>query len=325
MVLTPLGNAWEEEIGLDGLFTLRGQGVVPSDVVIVSADRDSADALEQPSTLMRWDRALHARLVHNLVQLGAKVIAFDVFFGVPRDTESDRLFAEAMRDAGNVVLIELLDPQTKRGFPTVTRILPMDELADVAIATAPFPVPMSSATVRQAWHFMPSAGGIATLPLVAFQLYSRAAYEEFLGLYHGRDSQYVDFYGPAGTIATVPYAEVLNWDGITSLSVDFTDKIVFVGVAAKIQPRQKDDYFTPFGSMSGVEIAATMVPTCLRYVRFTLLKGAGRWSSFGGASLPLPSTSFLPVGGCGCGPSCLSRSEERRVGKECRSRWSPYH
>ena len=23
--------------------------------------------------------------------------------------------------------------------------------------------------------------------------------------------------------------------------------------------------------------------------------------------------------------SCLTRSEERRVGKECRSRWSPYH
>ena len=23
--------------------------------------------------------------------------------------------------------------------------------------------------------------------------------------------------------------------------------------------------------------------------------------------------------------SCITRSEERRVGKECRSRWSPYH
>ena len=22
---------------------------------------------------------------------------------------------------------------------------------------------------------------------------------------------------------------------------------------------------------------------------------------------------------------CMTRSEERRVGKECRSRWSPYH
>ena len=25
------------------------------------------------------------------------------------------------------------------------------------------------------------------------------------------------------------------------------------------------------------------------------------------------------------GPEALTRSEERRVGKECRSRWSPYH
>ena len=25
------------------------------------------------------------------------------------------------------------------------------------------------------------------------------------------------------------------------------------------------------------------------------------------------------------GPLVLMRSEERRVGKECRSRWSPYH
>ena len=25
------------------------------------------------------------------------------------------------------------------------------------------------------------------------------------------------------------------------------------------------------------------------------------------------------------GEDCIPRSEERRVGKECRSRWSPYH
>ena len=25
------------------------------------------------------------------------------------------------------------------------------------------------------------------------------------------------------------------------------------------------------------------------------------------------------------GPASITRSEERRVGKECRSRWSPYH
>ena len=31
------------------------------------------------------------------------------------------------------------------------------------------------------------------------------------------------------------------------------------------------------------------------------------------------------VGGYVCEALVRSRSEERRVGKECRSRWSPYH
>src|ERR1017187_27051 len=30
-------------------------------------------------------------------------------------------------------------------------------------------------------------------------------------------------------------------------------------------------------------------------------------------------------GACVVDLSCILRSEERRVGKECRSRWSPYH
>src|SRR2546422_10549098 len=33
-----------------------------------------------------------------------------------------------------------------------------------------------------------------------------------------------------------------------------------------------------------------------------------------------PNTSHHPIA-----KQCLLRSEERRVGKECRSRWSPYH
>src|SRR3712207_8227438 len=32
-----------------------------------------------------------------------------------------------------------------------------------------------------------------------------------------------------------------------------------------------------------------------------------------------------PVGAAGHHPAQPRRSEERRVGKECRSRWSPYH
>ena len=47
-----------------------------------------------------------------------------------------------------------------------------------------------------------------------------------------------------------------------------------------------------------------------------------------GALLLAPSVvrDFLPLDGAIAGGfQILGRSEERRVGKECRSRWSPYH
>src|SRR5574337_184171 len=51
-----------------------------------------------------------------------------------------------------------------------------------------------------------------------------------------------------------------------------------------------------------------------------------------GKDLERPSSTRLkarfPYHGSGAmtrSPSPLARSEERRVGKECRSRWSPYH
>src|SRR2546430_17227671 len=37
------------------------------------------------------------------------------------------------------------------------------------------------------------------------------------------------------------------------------------------------------------------------------------------------SAAVSPTGGGPTGPSFPGRSEERRVGEECRSRWAPYH
>src|SRR2546430_6111691 len=61
----------------------------------------------------------------------------------------------------------------------------------------------------------------------------------------------------------------------------------------------------------------------------------GRAGSFGGGGRHVSSSLFEPtltVIACEAKPSGVSRdggpysrSEERRVGKECRSRWSPYH
>ena len=46
------------------------------------------------------------------------------------------------------------------------------------------------------------------------------------------------------------------------------------------------------------------------------------------ARMPEPPTALHPLAGLGRGLALrddVERSEERRVGKECRSRWSPYH
>ena len=52
-------------------------------------------------------------------------------------------------------------------------------------------------------------------------------------------------------------------------------------------------------------------------------KSAGLWDSFEGKLLALNQfTQYVE----GVGRTMQeTRSEERRVGKECRSRWSPYH
>src|SRR2546430_3894649 len=39
----------------------------------------------------------------------------------------------------------------------------------------------------------------------------------------------------------------------------------------------------------------------------------------------LPADEIPDLPGGAAGPMMVPRSEERRVGKECRSRWSPYH
>jgi adenylate cyclase len=83
-------------------------------------------------------------------------------------------------------------------------------------------------------------------------------------LYQGTDSRYLNFYGPPGTIATVPYAQVLQGQASTQgqRPFDLSGKAVFVGLSERRQPEHKDGFYTVFSQpsgidLSGVEIAAT--------------------------------------------------------------------
>jgi adenylate cyclase len=190
--LTHGGLGLEERFGLDGLFHLRGPRVAPPEVVVVSIDKASADRFGLPNEPRKWPRQLHARLLDNLSRAGAAVVAFDIHFEEERDPAQDRQFVQAVQRAGNVVLFEQLKKATHSltdaaGRPTgevVTerRVPPFAGLAQAAAATAPFPLPKVPVKVSQFWLYKQGAGDAPTLPVVVWQLRTRADTVELLRL-----------------------------------------------------------------------------------------------------------------------------------------------
>src|SRR3712207_8354547 len=97
-------------------------------------------------------------------------------------------------------------------------------------------------------------------------------------------------------------------------------------------------FFFFFQAEDGIrDIGVTGVQTCALPILGVVDRDAvhvrehGRDLRAGGrvaGATPESSDEGRPVGGSGYPlrvPSPHGRSEERRVGKECRSRWSPYH
>ena len=76
--------------------------------MVVSIDKESADALNLPDDPRKWPRSLHASLVEKLSSEGASVIAFDVIFTEKHSIRDDNAFAAALKRADNTVLCECM-------------------------------------------------------------------------------------------------------------------------------------------------------------------------------------------------------------------------
>jgi adenylate cyclase len=336
----------EENAGLGLLFKLRGARPAPSDAVVVSIDKESAEYLNLPDNPDKWPRSLHARLVENLMREGARVIAFDVHFIEPRSPNDDKLFAEAMKKAGNVLLCEPLKTKDvsaavegASGAKThniVKVVRPIDVFSRAAVAAAPFTLPRIPFKVNRYWTFETGAGDSPTMPVVALQLFGMKVYGDFvhllekaspeqikkfssdsdaavntidvkeftkgirsifesepmiaggmlkeldssralsgdvkkhrlikslINMYKGPNSRYINYYGPPGTITTIPYYQALQLrEGtVGGKRIDLKGKAVFVGLSEVLLAERKDSFYTVFSQadgvfISGVEIMAT--------------------------------------------------------------------
>lgn len=172
--ITPLGQKLEENLGLALLFKLRGVREPPGKALIINTDDASSRQLGLPARFNGWPRTIHARLIDRLNQLGADLIVFDIHFSESKNRVADLALAESINRAGNVILVEKLYHKSiiakEAGIVNIETIVsPMDQLADKALALAPFPLPKLPVRVNEAWLFKNDIGHIPTLPVVAFQ------------------------------------------------------------------------------------------------------------------------------------------------------------
>jgi len=84
-------------------------------------------------------------------------------------------------------------------------------------------------------------------------------------LYQGKDSRYLNYYGPARSLRTITFSSVIKLAQSPATDenmVDLKDKAVFIGLSEPNQLERVDTFYTPFSQangvdISGVEIAAT--------------------------------------------------------------------
>ncbi|MGH8522272.1 MAG: CHASE2 domain-containing protein, partial [Gammaproteobacteria bacterium] len=316
----------ESAAGLRILYGLRGVREPPREVVIVLIDQTTLDEPDFPDVLGEWSRAFHAQLLRRLDAVRPGVVGFDFHFNKARDARGDREFAQAIKDAGNVVLIEYLIPARLRALlPGSVEIterrsrLPILPLADAAAMVVPFLLP-DRRDLDQLLLRDPAGDNLPTFPLAALLVYSKPHLETLAALLratgnHGEvdthhlptlthrlytrfardpkladelndklisridfdqesravllaligavrtlDPRHIDYYGPPGTVTTLPYQCILQGGCDAFPAGRFSSlrrKAVFVGFSDLRHGSVMDRFPTVYGNFSGVEIGAT--------------------------------------------------------------------
>ena len=184
----PGGFDLEENVALSFFFNQRPQANPPENVLLVSIDKLASQQLGLANDPKRWPRDLHARLIDKLSAAGAAVIVFDIFFQESRAGEEDELLAQAMLKAGNVLVFSKLERQqhsfSDNGvYNLESLILPLESIHQAAAATAPFVLPKVPIKVNQFWTFHSSAGGLVSLPTLAFEYYMAKDHAQLLDIF----------------------------------------------------------------------------------------------------------------------------------------------
>lgn len=228
---------WLSDVGLDILFTLRGERQTSQAIVIVGIDEQSLQELGA----WPFPRQIHARLLKKLCY--AKSIGFDLIFSY--EDEGDQAFANAIKESQPpVVLAAASDYQGKLlGPPAVLR-------KDVQLGHIETELGANGVVRRMEI----SKFELPVFPL-AMTKQTRASYHR-----SSEKGRLINFYGPEFTFLSASYKDVLSGQYKPEF---FRDRYVMVGSMALALG---DAHITPYSRkhpVPGVEIQATILNNLL--------------------------------------------------------------
>lgn len=244
---------------MDNLFRFRGGIVAPSNVVIVSLDESSYEEL-QVSPADPIPRRLLAEALENLESYNPKFVMMDFIFSRfrPETDEDNQRLAEALGrfPSGIIKSSVLLSSASAEGtkIKVVHREL-QPELVKTSEEKLPLMVKIGNDGVVRNFYFYHGVDGIE-MPYAKIAKYWNGTDVPWPGF---RD--YINFYGPPGSIATVSIVRLLDKKNPIRKEV-LENKLVFVG--KKTYTRSglpiDDTFRSPYGgNMFGIEFHATGV------------------------------------------------------------------
>lgn len=212
-----------------------------------------------------WDRHVHADLIERISRSGAAAIGYDVNFPESQDRENDTRLAEAIREAGNVVLpveLEMVFSGGQVGY-TATRMLPpISQIASAAYAVGHTNTPQDAdGVVRRVPIRVYFEDGGSVLAF-AYKLLEAAGLEKDFTKGTDRAGRMIIHFPdrPGQGFTTISASEAMN----TNAGDLFKNKIVLIGAtAADLHDNQRVP--TSINQpMDGVEIHASLLNTILQ-------------------------------------------------------------
>lgn len=283
------------ESGTQSLFfELRGPVTPPEDIVILALDESSlAEAKNyqldpqkypylEPIQAWPWKRTAYAQVIERLMAAGARSVAVDILFADPSSygTADDRRLADVLqRYQGRVTLAaEYTETKIREGsLMQLTQPQSLFLTPHSSIGTVNFPLAADGRIhqfasefkklLAQKYHEQANSDLIKNMPSFE-QAVVKAAQRAGK---QGKQGEYINFYGPAGTFEQISFAKVLdpsNWNTYLKQGAVFKDKIVIIGATAN---SLQDFHAVPFSPswlyperMTGVELQANAIATLLQ-------------------------------------------------------------